>query len=280
VPRLLAGVRAAVRRASPGLAMLSAAQARMSGPAGSDCRLTVRDEGGRERTLDVARRVQPGEPVTFGSLPTFFSRFAARQVRSPGGRAVGVLWFNFWMVPLVRQVDSAIDAYRALDGIVVDLRGNRGGLGAMIIGVAGHFLERADTLGTFQMRKNRLHLLANPRRVSRDGRRVPPFGGPVAVLIDEGSASASEVFAGGMQALGRVRVFGATSAGAVLPAVWDRLPNGDVLYHAIAQFVTATGTRLEGAGVVPDEPVLLSRRDLLSGRDPVLDAALVWIDRR
>jgi carboxyl-terminal processing protease len=164
--------------------------------------------------------------------------------------------------------------------VVVDLRGNRGGLAAMIVGVAGHFLDTRDTLGTFQMRRSSLRIVANPRRVSGAGARVSPFAGPVAVLVDEGSASASEVFAGGMRALGRVRVFGAASAGAVLPAVWDRLPNGDILYHAIAEFVTAADERLEGRGVLPDEPVALTRRDLLAGRDPVLDAALAWIDRQ
>jgi carboxyl-terminal processing protease len=278
--RLLARVRETEQRRSAAFILWSAAQARMAGPVGSSCPVTVRNESGRERTLVLTRRRQPSEPVKFGSLPTFFSRFASREVRTPAGRAVGVIWFNFWMVPLVRQVDSAVDAYRGLDGVVVDLRGNRGGVGAMIVGVAGHFVDARDTLGTFQTRRSPLRIIANPRRVNRAGERVPPFGGPVAVLIDEGSASASEVFAGGMQALGRVRVFGATSAGAVLPAVWDRLPNGDVLYHAIAEFVTAKDERLEGRGVVPDEPVVLSRDDLLSGRDPVLEAALAWIDQQ
>jgi carboxyl-terminal processing protease len=125
-----------------------------------------------------------------------------------------------------------------------------------------------------------LRIAANPRLVDAAGTRVQPFAGPVAVLIDEGSASASEVFAGGMRAVDRVRVFGSRSAGAVLPAIWDRLPNGDVLYHAFAEFVTATNERLEGHGVVPDHAVPVTRADLLAGRDPVLDAALAWIDQR
>jgi len=277
---LLLRVRESERQRAPAFVLWSAAQARMAGPVGSTCGLVVRDDAGQERTLELRRRAQPAQPVKFGSLPTFFARFTSRETRTPAGRSVGVIWFNFWMVPLIRQVDSAMDAYRGLDGVVVDLRGNRGGLAAMIVGVAGHFLDARDTLGTFQMRQSSLRIVANPRRVSRTGTRVSPFAGPVAVLVDEGSASASEVFAGGMRALGRVRVFGAASAGAVLPAVWDRLPNGDILYHAIAEFVTAGDERLEGRGVMPDEPVALTRHDLLAGRDPVLDAALAWIDRR
>ena len=52
------------------------------------------------------------------------------------------------------------------------------------------------------------------------------------------------------------------------------------LLHAIADFVTADGTRLEGKGVVPDEIVKMDRKALAEGRDPVLAAALAWIDRQ
>jgi carboxyl-terminal processing protease len=147
----------------------------------------------------------------------------------------------------------------------------------MVGGVAGHFLARRDTLGSNQTRTSRLVFVANPRAATSDGRSVTPFAGPVAVLQDELSGSASEIFAAGMRAIGRVRVFGATSIGGVLPASWDRLPNGDVLYHAIGEFITPDGQRLEGVGVVPDEPVTVTRADLLAGRDPVLNAAMRWI---
>ena len=59
----------------------------------------------------------------------------------------------------------------------------------------------------------------------------------------------------------------------------ERLPNGDVLYHAVADFIAPDGTRLEGRGVIPDEDVPLTRAALLSGRDPQMDAALAWIAR-
>jgi carboxyl-terminal processing protease len=85
------------------------------------------------------------------------------------------------------------------------------------------------------------------------------------------------MFAGGMQAVGRVRVFGDTTMGAVLPASMDRLPNGDVLYHAFGEFETSSGVYLEGRGVYPDEPIALTREALLAGRDDVLLAALRWI---
>jgi carboxyl-terminal processing protease len=98
--------------------------------------------------------------------------------------------------------------------------------------------------------------------------------------VDGLSGSASECFTGGMQSLGRARVFGQVSMGQALPALFDRLPNGDVLIHAYGDFVTADGTRLEGRGVIPDEVVPLTREALAAGRDPALEAALAWIDGR
>jgi hypothetical protein len=125
-----------------------------------------------------------------------------------------------------------------------------------------------------------LKVHANPRLVSATGARVEPFKGPVAILVDGLPGSASECFSGGMQSLGRARVFGQTSMGQALPAFFDKLPNGDILIHATGDFVTADGTRLEGRGVVPDEMVPLVRSDLLAGKDRTLDAALTWIDQQ
>jgi carboxyl-terminal processing protease len=56
----------------------------------------------------------------------------------------------------------------------------------------------------------------------------------------------------------------------------ERLPNGDILYHAIANFIGATGAPVEGAGVTPNRVIPLDRRALLGGLDPALDAAIEW----
>jgi len=152
-------------------------------------------------------------------------------------------------------------------------------MAAMISGVAGHLMNDRQLLGRMKTRDSDLKFEANPRIVMPDGRRVTPFSGPVAVLVDELTASASECFAGGLQSLGRVRVFGRTSAGQALPASTRRLPNGDLLMYVVGNFVTGTGQRLEGSGVIPEETVALTPADLLAGRDPDMDAALRWLDR-
>jgi carboxyl-terminal processing protease len=187
--------------------------------------------------------------------------------------------FNVWMAAVDREFQKAMDAHRHADGIIVDLRGNPGGLAAMLTGISGHFVKERKVLGTMKMRDSELRFPANPRLVNGAGERVEPFAGPLAILVDPLSGSASECFTGGMQSIGRARVFGEVSMGQALPALFDKLPNGDVLIHAYGDFVTADGTRLEGRGVVPDEIVPLTRESLLAGRDPVLEAALAWIGR-
>lgn len=253
-------------------------QSLLRGPAGSRLEATFEDGSGRRVAAALDRHPETGEPVTVGSLPTMFVRVETGLRRTPAGGTAGLIAFNVWMTAIDARFQDAMDRFRGADGIVIDLRGNPGGLAAMLMGISGHFVAERKTLGVMKTRDSELRFMANPRIVNGSGARVEPFGGPLAILVDAMSGSASECFAGGMQSIGRARVFGQPSMGQALPALFDRLPNGDVLIHAYGDFVTADGTRLEGRGVIPDEIQPLRREDLLAGRDRPLEAALAWID--
>jgi carboxyl-terminal processing protease len=268
--------------ASPQVAQVEAwrvAITQLRGPANSPAEITFLDGSDTPITKRIVRRFESGEPVTVGSLPTMFVRVSSSAATTPRGAKAGVIGFNVWMAAVDREFQIAIDKFRSADGIVIDLRGNPGGLAGMIMGLSGHFLAERVTLGVMTTKEAQsLRFNANPRLVNAAGERVAPYAGPVAILVDGLTGSASECFSGGMQSLGRARVFGQTSMGRALPALFDKLPNGDVLIHAWGDFVTGTGVRIEGRGVVPDEPVALTRAALLEGRDPALERALAWID--
>ena len=217
--------------------------------------------------------------MTVGNLPTMYVRVEKEKRSTPSGGTAGVIGFNVWMAAVDAPFQLAMDEFRKTDGIIIDLRGNPGGLAAMLMGISGHFVGERKSLGVMKTRDGEFRFVANPRKVTASGERVEPFAGPVAILLDAMSGSASECFTGGMQSIGRARVFGQTSMGQALPALFDRLPNGDVLIHAYGDFVTADGTRLEGRGVIPDEIVPLERTDLLAGRDRTMEAAMAWIDK-
>jgi carboxyl-terminal processing protease len=252
----------------------------LHGTEGSSARLVLRRTDAATQEVDIVRARKGGEVVQLGNLPPLRVQTEVREARTPVGQRVGVIRFNVWMIAVGAPFAAGIDTYRQAEGLVIDLRGNPGGLAEMMRGIAGHVLAEPGLLGTMHMRGAVLEFRANPRRSTSDGRKVEPFTGPLAILVDELTASASECFAGGLQDLGRARVFGADTMGQALPAATRPLSNGDVLMYAIGDFVTSKGRRLEGQGVVPDEPVTLSRAALAAGRDLALERALAWIDRQ
>jgi len=221
----------------------------------------------------------------FGNLPPIagivrVSRLPVTATSARGNAAsscVGSISFNVWLPMLAPELARAVESVADCAGIVLDVRGNPGGVGAMVMGFGGYFVDSAVSLGTMKTRDLTLSFGINPRRLQVNGRDTGPYKGPVAILVDAMSASTSEIFATGMQRIGRVRVFGERSAGAALPALMHALPSEDVFVHAVADFRDPTGSRIEGAGVIPDEIVPLTQSDLSKNVDAPLDAAVRWI---
>ena len=250
---------------------------RLTGIAGRTTRLAMRDGSNARREMHVPLRETEGQVVEYGQLPPIHVQFKTQRLTTRG-ECVGVIRFNIFMTPVMPRFEDAMAGFGTCSGIVLDLRGNLGGLGAMVMGISGHYFTEPETLGTITIREAKMRYVANPVRVSRGGKPMQPFNGRVAVLVDELSASTTEILAAALQRLGRARVFGAPSAGQALPALLTKLPNGDRLMYVIGDYAGPGGTRLEGAGVLPDEATPLSRSSLLAGRDDALLAAVRWIE--
>jgi len=247
------------------------------------------DGGGTRREIELTPVEPAGDAVRFGNLPPIRVSVTAREISSdefaaagvPADRSprIGLVSFPIWLPAASGPLDAAVDRFRDHDAIIIDLRGNPGGVGGMVMGFGGHFLTEPVSLGAMESRDSRLEFRVNPRTVTADGRRVEPFRGRVAILVDADSASTSEIFAAGMQEIGRATIVGERTAGAALPSMLERLPNGDVLQYAIADFRTPKGNAVEGRGVTPDVPVDITREVLLEGGDPALSAALRNLSR-
>ena len=252
-----------------GLALVARAlESRLDGPVDSAVNVTFIDDRDQPISLDLKRIPPRGSPATVANLPTMFVEYNSRRLPEN----VGYISLSIFLDPVKVNpfFDAAIAEFADTDGIVLDLRGNPGGLGIMAIGIGGYFVdERNQKLGTMKTRQASLNFVLNPR--------ATPYLKPLAVLVDECSLSTSEILAGGLQDLKRARVFGSRTGGAALPSVIKKLPSGDALQYAMADYVSASGRTLEGQGVTPDEVVLPSRPALLAGQDPALDAAVRWI---
>lgn len=279
----LAALRDQELRRTARMTAVMRANAQLGGRAGDTVAIEL-GVGKSVRTYRIARAPVRGAMSRFGNLPPINAVLdtGRRVVHGPNGsRNVGVISFSVWLPsPLSDSLNRVFDAFRSMDALILDLRGNPGGVAGMINGIAGHLLDSSYALGTLHMRGVTLQLKANPQRVSPQATLVEPFSGPVVVLIDPLSASATEFFTAGLQGLGRVRVIGETSAGASVPAHMGRLPNGDVMLHAVADHTDSKGRRIEGVGVIPDELIPLSASALLAGHDEAMEAALKWAARQ
>lgn len=251
-----------------GMVMSRSVEARLSGEEGDTIPVVFLDANQKEVPLDLVLGPAPGHPFTMGNLPEVM--VWTKQDILDG--EIGYFGFNFFLdvMTVMGDYNQAMESFRDLPGVIIDLRGNPGGLGAMAMGMAGWFVEeKGQRLGTMIMRTGEFNFIINTRANGYRGR--------VALLIDDLSASTSEIFAGGLQDLGLVRVFGMRTAGAALPSMIEKLPNGDGFQYAIANYISEGGDVLEGVGVVPDVEVVPTRENLQSEGDPILEAARNWL---
>ena len=197
------------------------------------------------------------------------------QQPDPAPEKIGYLAFNYWMLPMTERVRRGLDELRErnMGGLILDLRGNPGGVGAMSIPIARLFLREGTSLGRLQMREFNQEFKVEPNPAA--------FDGPVVILVDEGTASTSEIFAVGMRDIGRVTIAGAgPSAGMALPSMIETLPDGGLIQYVVGDYHSAKGTAAEGEGVAPTLRIDESREDYAAGHDPVLEAAVEHLRAR
>jgi len=243
--------------------------ARLEGDGGQPVKVGFLDGANQPVAKNLARAKPKGTLTQFGYLYPSYVWFESSRA---GGGNIGYVSFNMFLDParLMNQFGEAVVSCMHCDGFIIDVRGNPGGLGAMAMGMAGWFIDQPDQrLGTLYMRDTTLKFIVNPR--------AKTFSGPLAILVDGASASTSEILAEGLKDLGRARVFGTRTAAAALPSMFEKLPNGDGFQYAVANYISEGGQPLEGLGVTPDVETPLTRRALLDGKDPALDAAIAWI---
>ncbi len=248
-----------------------AVRARLRGNEGDKLGVVFRNGDGKDETLEIPLVKPRGVAAQFGNLPAMYVHHESRKI-DPNIAYFRLTAF-FDPENVMKAFEKAVKQNLQADGFILDLRGNPGGIGFLGVGMGGWFVDRSDcALGTMKTRTGPLHFVLNPR--------LETFTGPLAILVDGLSVSTSEILAGGLQDLKRARVFGTNTAGAALPSQVEKLPSGDGFQYAIADYVSSSGKRLEGEGVRPDVEVRPDRQSLLAGKDPVLDAAVAWIEQQ
>jgi carboxyl-terminal processing protease len=156
-----------------------------------------------------------------------------------------------------------------LDGLIFDLRGNRGGFLSVAVEVSSQFVGEGPILiERFKDGRERRYP-AQPGGLALDV--------PLVVLVDGGSASASEIAAGAIQDSGRGVLVGTTTLGKGSVQAVHSLSDGSELRVTFAQWFTPDGRGIHGEGLEPDIRVELTEEDLLDEQDPQLERAVEYL---
>ncbi|MDX6649908.1 MAG: carboxyl-terminal processing protease [Solirubrobacteraceae bacterium] len=240
----------------------SRATSEIRGRPGTFVTLTV-ETAGRRRTLRV-QRARVEAPSVTASLRTF------------RGRRVGIVELSSFTAGSHGEVRGAVDRLlaRGARGFVLDLRGNGGGLLDEAVLTASVFIPEGTIVTTDG--RNR------PRKVYRATGGAIPTSIPLVVLVDGGSASASEIVAGAIRDRHRGQVVGARTFGKGVFQEVRELPNGGALDITVGEYFTPSGENLggggtkRGRGIAPQVPAADNPR---TRPDEALQTALAQLVR-
>lgn len=161
------------------------------------------------------------------------------------------------------EMKLALKKLSGADGIVLDLRNNPGGLLANAIEIANMFLDKGIIVSTID---------ADGYKTSQMSTSSPMTHQPMIVLINGGSASASEILSGALRDNGRAKLVGQTSFGKGLVQAINKLEDGSGINVTIARYLTPNDTDIHKHGITPDYMVKLEDKDYTNGKGPW------WID--
>jgi carboxyl-terminal processing protease len=222
---------------------------RMRGPKGTKVVITILREG------------EP-EPLEFDLVRDVIPIYSVKHELLKQG--YGYVWItNFrdnTSEDLIKALEELEGGKTPLKGLVLDLRDNPGGILSQAIQVSDIFLEEGEILSIKgRLRKHTKVFKAHADEVTRNY--------PMVVLINGGSASASEIVAGALQDHKRALIMGTTSFGKGSVQTVETLRDGYGLKFTIARYYTPSGRSIQAKGVVPDIEVVAGRIDE-NGRKP------------
>ncbi len=180
---------------------------------------------------------------------------------------IGYLRISSFSETTAKDVEKELDNMMSQDvkGIVIDLRDNPGGIVQTVVDVAEQFVDGGVIL--YEVKKD-----GQRKEWTADSGKATDL--PVTILVNQNSASGSEVLAGAFQDRGRAKIIGTTTYGKGSVNVLYPLSDGSALYLTIERWLTPNGRPIEGVGLDPDYVVEITADDIAQGKDPQLRKAL------
>jgi carboxyl-terminal processing protease len=224
------------------------------GPAGTYVTLTI-VRGGKQQDIKVMRDTIQVPEIEYGLN------------KKTGVYNIALYEFTANSAQLFDTAFAAFKASGSKD-LVIDLRGNPGGYLTAAVDIASHFLPKGETIVTEDYKGHQ------PNDVlTSSGTDDVPAGTKVVILIDQGSASASEILSGALKDDNVATLIGTRSFG---KGSVQQLVNidGGSLKVTIARWLTPSGLSIMGNGITPDINATTTQAEYNAGQDPMMDRAV------
>lgn len=230
------------------------ARQKVLGPEGSTVDLTVTRAGESEPLHFVVTRARINVPSVTGKMLD---------------NGIAYIDINTFGDKTTQEMQSKLDELLAQNpkGIILDLRFNPGGYLTSAVDVLSEFIDHGVVVIEQYGDGTRDTYNAHGNGKATDL--------PIVVLINEGSASASEIVAGALQDYGRAKLVGVQSYGKGSVQIWQPLSNNQGAARVtVAKWLTPKERAIDGVGLTPDYVVEMTDADYANNRDPQLDKAV------
>ena len=226
------------------------------GDVGTTVTLTILHEGEKEpKEIKIVRDI-----INIPTLDT--------ELRKDGIFVIKLYSFSANSTNLFRKALKEFSLAQS-DKLLLDLRGNPGGYLDVAVSMSSWFLEGGKTVVTEDYGNN-----TNPKIYRSQGYNVFSDKLKFAILIDNGSASASEIFAGAMQDYKKAFLIGEKSYGKGSVQEVVKVTPDTILKITVAKWLTPNGNSISEKGLIPDYEILITKKDLEEKMDPQLNKAV------
>lgn len=242
---------------------LNQAVKKMKGRPGTKVKLTIVSDDGESKTLTLKRDIIKVKSVKYEE-----KMLADADKEDEETPKVGYVRISDFGATTAKDLKAALKDLEKKDvvGYVLDVRNNPGGYLTAAIEVSDAFLDFGEIVSTRGKEKTDIE-----RSFATKGDLIN--GKPVVVLINHGSASASEIVAGALQDNGRALVMGSQSFGKGSVQQQKPLGDGTAIHITIARYYTPSGRSIQNEGITPDVEVLHSKVEVIEKKESMYSEA-------
>lgn len=240
---------------------LNQAVKKMKGRPGTKVKLTIVSDNGEPRTITLKRAIIKVKSVKFEEKKL-------ADAADDTDEKIGYIRISDFGATTAKELREAIASLEKAKviGYVLDVRNNPGGYLTAAIEVSDAFLDDGEIVSTRGKKKTDIdRVFAKPGDLTG--------GKPIVVLINHGSASASEIVAGALQDNHRALVMGSQSFGKGSVQQQKPLGDGTAIHITIARYYTPSGRSIQNEGITPDVEVLHSKVEVLEKRESMYSEA-------